>query len=143
MRWVVLFLTVFVASCSGINSTFQSLTANTTASVAGVATSVLTGSPLAGIAIGAGAGVAATEILPPSDTFADTLEAIPEEERAAVLKNHDMWAAVESLGYYALLGVLAFILLPLIVGYVLPNRKQKRMERMLFDDPNYSMRDMK
>ena len=76
-------------------------------------------------------------------TIVDVIDSIPEEERAAVLKAHDMWAAVESLGFWIIAAVLAFFLLPLIVGYFLPNGRERKMKAMLFDHPDIKMKDLK
>ena len=65
------------------------------------------GTPL-GSAVGAGVATVAVEILDPLETNRDDITNIPEEDRADVLKNRDMWLAIESLGYWVI-GIFVLI----------------------------------
>ena len=106
--------------------------------ILGAAASVATGLPIAAVvtstAVGATAGSA---LVGQKESTLDVLEALPEEERASALKNQNMWEAIEGLGWYAMLGILGFFLIPMLIGYVLPNGKQRKMERDMFNDPKY------
>ena len=90
--------------------------------------------------VGAIAGAAV--VGEPEESVADQLAAIPEEERADALKWITVWETIRSLGYYAIAAVLAFFLLPLLIGYFIPRRSERKMKAMLFDDPNVKMRDL-
>ena len=76
------------------------------------------------------------------ESVVDQLAAIPEEERADALKWIAVWDTIRSLGYWAIGAVLAFFLLPLLIGYFIPRRSEKRMKAMLFDDPKVKMKDL-
>ena len=90
---------------NGLNST----AASTTAAVVGTAV----GGPIVGVVAGGAAGVAA-DILTPSTTETETevIETIPEEQRADVLKNRDIWMAIETLGVWIIVAFGAAWILP-------------------------------
>lgn len=69
-----------------------------------------------GAASGAAIGSVVSTVLDPLNTQEETttevLNTIPEEDRAKVLKNQQMWETVESLGMWSLLIFVLFWLIP-------------------------------
>ncbi len=125
-----------------------------TGAVIGAGVAAVVGFPPWGVFAGAtvGAVVPVVTIPDPSndEITVEVLEAVPEEERASVLKYKAFYELLESLGYYVAIGVGAFFFIPMILGYFIPRRKEVKQKKemikikeMLFDDPNYSMKDMK
>ena len=112
MRIIILCLSLLLSGCNFAHLA-QSGSAATIGSLAG--TLVTGGTPL-GSAVGAGVATVTVEILDPlevnRESTTDILESIPEEDRAAVLKNKQIWHAVESLGMWALGIFVLFWLIP-------------------------------
>ena len=144
MRWAIVILaTISLTGCLGSRIDLSDLS-TTAAATVGAGTAVAVGLPTVPVvtvtALSAVAGAALVD--EPETSVVDAIDLVPEEERAGVLKAHEMWAAVESLGYWIIVAVLAFFLLPLLVGYILPNGKQRKMQRMMFDNPDIKHKDL-
>ena len=103
MRILILCLSLLLSGCNFAHLA-QSGSAATVGSLAGT---LVTGSSL-GSAAGAGIATVAVEILDPLEVNRDDITKVPEEDRAAVLKNRDMWLAIESLGLWVL-GIFVLI----------------------------------
>ncbi len=123
-----------------------------TGAVIGATVSAAVGLPPLGVAAGTtlGAVVPAVTIPDTEESTLEIIEAVPEEERASVLKYQAFWGFMESLGYYVAIGVGAFFFIPMILGYFIPRRKEVKQKKemiklkeMLFDDDNYKMKDLK
>ncbi len=119
--------------------------------IGATATAVL-GLPPLGVAAGATVGAAVPAVIIPDteQTINDVIKDVPEEERASVLKAHAIWEAVESLGKWVIAVVAGFFFIPMIIGYFLPNGKQRRQKKemikikeMLFDREDIKMKDIK
>ena len=75
---------------------------------------------------------------------------IPEEDRAAVVKV-EYWSEFLTASWKWLVGgFLAWSFLPMVIGYYIPNGKQRRQKRemiqmkeALFDNPNITMKDLR
>ena len=80
---------------------------------------------------------------PQEESVVDQLAAVPEEERADALRTLTIINTIKELGYWAIAAVLAFFLIPLLVGYFIPRRSERKMKEMLFDNPDIKMRDLK
>ena len=144
MKWIVMMTTCLMLSgCLGSRVDFSDL-GTAAGSVIGAGASAAVGlPPLAVITTTALGATAGAVLVDEPDSLTDVIDSVPEEERADVLKAHSMWEAIESLGWWIVMAVLAFFLLPLIIGYFIPRGSERRMKQMLFDDPNYTTRDMK
>ena len=96
--------------------------------------------PVVGFVCGAATGVVVNNAIPIDE--GPNLSEIPEEQRAEVLKNQQMWKMIESLGVWAIGGIAAFFIIPLIIGYVMPNRRQRKLERIAFDRDDIKATDL-
>jgi len=96
--------------------------------------------PVVGFVCGSATGALVNSVTPPEDNV--DLTDIPEEQRAEVLKNQQMWKMIESLGVWAIGGIAAFFIIPLIIGYVMPNRRQRKLERIAFDRDDIKATDL-
>ena len=138
-KWIIPML--LLTGCLG-NASLSDLTTGAGA-VAGAGISAAVGLPpvatIASTAVGAAAGSLAVA---ESESTADILEQLPEEERAAALRWQEVWQTIEGLGTTVIWAVLAFFLLPLIVGYFIPRRSELKMKRKLFDKPDIKMNDI-
>ena len=143
MRWLAALALTFTLSGCLSNISFSDL-ATTGGATIGAGVSTAAGlAPLPVIASTVvGAGTGAILVAEPESTV-DILEALLEEERVEALKNQQMWEAIESLGWYAVLGIVAFFLIPWLIGYLMPNGKQRKMHKMMFDNPKINMKDLK
>jgi len=96
--------------------------------------------PIVGFVCGAATGVIVNDALPPAD--GPDLSEIPEAQRAEVLKNQQMWAMVESLGVWIIAIIGSFFMLPLLLGYLMPNKRQRKLEKLAFNNPNIKSTDL-
>lgn len=108
MRTLILIL--FLSGCN-----LAHLTQDVGLSSSGAVIGSIASGPV-GAASGAAIGSVVSTVLDPLNTQVESttevLEAIPEEDRAKVLKNRDMWETIESLGWYAGLIFVLFWLIP-------------------------------
>lgn len=96
------------------------------------AASLLSSDPLlvvGGAAVGAIGGSAA--IGESTQTAIDHIQELPEEDRAAALRWISVWDTIRDLGYWSIFATLAFFLIPMVIGYVLPNGRQRKLEKMV------------
>ena len=143
MKWITMTLmTLTLSGCLGNFSLSDLATGGGAVAGAGLSAALSLEPTLAVTSTVVGAIAGAAVVGEQETTIVDAIESVPEEERADVLKAHSMWEAIESLGWWIVMAVLAFFLLPLIVGYFIPRRSERRMKQMLFDDPNYTSRDL-
>lgn len=96
--------------------------------------------PVVGFICGAATGIVVNNAIPVDES--PDLSEIPEEQRAEVLKNQQMWKMIESLGVWAIGGIAAFFIIPLVIGYVMPNRRQRKLERIAFDRDDIKATDL-
>jgi hypothetical protein len=96
--------------------------------------------PVVGFVCGAATGIVVNNAIPIDES--PDLSEIPEEQRAEVLKNQQMWKMIESLGVWAIGGIAAFFIIPLVIGYVMPNRRQRKLERIAFDRDDIKATDL-
>jgi len=96
--------------------------------------------PVVGIVCGTATGAIVNSVTPIEEKL--DLSEIPEEQRAEVLKNQQMWKMIESLGMWAIAGIAAFFIIPLIIGYFMPNRRQRKLERIAFDRDDIKATDL-
>jgi len=96
--------------------------------------------PVVGFICGAATGIVVNNAIPADES--PDLSEIPEEQRAEVLKNQQMWKMIESLGVWAIGGIAAFFIIPLVIGYVMPNRRQRKLERIAFDRDDIKATDL-
>ncbi len=114
-----------------------------TGAVVGAAATAATGlPPIATVAGALGGATAGAVLVDEPESTADTISKLPEEERAAALKWLAVWDTVKSLGFYAIGAVLAFFLIPLLIGYFLPNGQHRKLKRMAFDNEDIKMKDI-
>ena len=95
MRIILCFCLLILSGCNFAHLAQSGGSASVGALVGG-----LTGNPV-GAAVGAGVATVGVEILDPLETNKDKITDIPEEDRAEVLKNRQLWMTIESLGWYA------------------------------------------
>ena len=143
MRWLILTMFLTTSGCLGNFGLNDLATGGGAVAGAGLGAALSLEPTLAVTSTVIGAIAGAAVVGPQETTIVDVIDSVPEEERADVLKAHDMWAAVESLGFWIIAAVLAFFLLPLVVGYFLPNGRERKMKAMLFDHPDIKMKDLK
>ena len=143
MKWITMTLmTLMLSGCLGNFSLSDLATGGGAVAGAGLSAALSLEPTLAVTSTVVGAIAGAAVVGEQETTIVDAIESVPEEERADVLKAHSMWEAIESLGWWIVMAVLAFFLLPLLVGYFIPRRSERKMKQMLFDDPNYTSRDL-
>ena len=151
MKWILMIpLMMLLSGCLGSRVDFSDLGTGAGAVIAaGVATSVGL-PPLATIATTAIGATAGAVLVDEPESVVDQLEALPEEDRAQYAQWLSVIELLRSLGYYAIGAVLAFFLLPMLLGYFIPNGKQRRQKRemiqmkeALFDNPNITMKDLR
>ena len=143
MKWITMTLmTLMLSGCLGNFSLSDLATGGGAVAGAGLSAALSLEPTLAVTSTVVGAIAGAAVVGEQETTIVDAIESVPEEERADVLKAHSMWEAIESLGWWIVMAVLAFFLLPLFVGYFIPRRSERKMKQMLFDDPNYTSRDL-
>ena len=104
MRILILCLSLLLSGCN-LAHLAQSGSAASLGSLTGT---LVTGGNPVGAAVGAGVATVTVEILDPLEVNRDDITKVPEEDRAAVLKNRDMWLAIESLGLWVL-GIFVLI----------------------------------
>lgn len=143
MKWILMIpVMILLTGCLGRASLSDLSTGTGAVITAGAATAV--GLPATAVAASTALGATAGAVLVEEpETTADALEKLPEEERASALKWKVFWEFIESLGYYAFLIVAGLIFIPMLMGYFMPNGKQRKMQRMMFDDPKIKSKDMK
>ena len=143
MKWITMMLmTLTLSGCLGNFSLSDLATGGGAVAGAGVSAALSLEPTLAVTSTVVGAIAGAAVVGEQEETIVDVIDSVPEEQRADVLKAHSMWEAIESLGWWIVMAVLAFFLLPLLVGYFIPRRSERKMKQMLFDDPNYTSRDL-
>ena len=99
------------------------------------------GGPTVGAVVGVVSGLVVDGVID-EDTLTDQIESLPVEARSKVLKAHFFWMAIEKLGMWIILAVLGFFLIPLLIGYLIPNRRQRKLEQMAFNDPKITHKDV-
>ena len=108
--------------------------------------------PTAAGAVGAAAGAAvcgpACAATGSAIAGATTETAIPEPVRQLsdnpeVAQSQLKYEAIEDIAYYLIAGFVIFCLALILIGRLIPNGKQRRLERLMFDDPNYKQDDLK
>ena len=137
---VTAMLSMPLAGCLG-NFTTSGL-GSTAASVTASALGATIGGPFIGAAAGLAAGVATDAAIAPTNAY-EAISSLPEEERASALKAQYLWSTIENLGYWVIVGLVAFFSLPMLVGYFLPNGRQRKLEKLAFDNPNMKSEDLK
>ena len=127
---------LLLSGCSAIQ--FDELASTGAASGAAVATSLVTANPVIIGATAATAGVATSAVTPKSGDGVD-LNLVPEEQRAGVAKYQATLDLVKQFGWWIGLGLAAWFFVPLLIGYFLPNGKQRKLQRDAFNDPTKKM----
>jgi len=113
--------------------------ATTAGAVIGAGAGSAVGLPLGGTIFTTvtGAGAGAALVGEPESTLKDELDALPEDERAEAFKYASRWDAIEDIFMYIVAAGAAMMIIPMVLGYLIPRRREKHLERMLFDDPYY------
>ena len=149
MRWKGLIPGLAVCLLlSGCLTTNELLNTAATTSTATVASLAGASTPVVALTT-AGAGVITGVVTSEPVTVDEAITALPPEQQVQVLKNEQIWHSVEKLGWWAIVilgGVFAFFWLVPSPGdffrRLSMNKKLKRYERKLFDDPSTKMSDV-
>ena len=137
MRWLkVMLLSLSLAGCSTIQ--FDELASTGAAAGAAVGTAVVTTNPALIGAAALTAGAATSVVTEPSGDGID-LNLVPEEKRAGVAKYQATLDLIKEFGVWIGLGLVAWFFVPLIIGYFLPNGKQRKLHKDAFNDPSKKM----
>ena len=132
---ILLCLPLFLSGCLG-NFTNSGLSASAVSAVSAVGATVLSGNPIVGIAVGSAAGAATDAVVEEPTTTTDISDLTPEDQ-ATYLNKSLMWSAIETLGGYTIAAILAGLtIVPAIIGYFLPNSRQRKLEKRAFNDPS-------
>ena len=126
----VLLAGVMLASCAG----FQHTLATSGAAAVGAGVCGAAGGPGAA-AVCAGAATVGTEILVPATEPLSTNPDIARDQINAM--------TIQDIWHWLVGGGVVLIIFFTLIGRLMPNKKQREMERMLFCDDNYEMRDGK
>ena len=139
-KLLLLCLLTPLSGCLG-NFTTSGLNATMTSTAAAVGTTVLTGNPMLGMTAGAAAGAATDAIIKEPSKCADISD-LSDADKADYLNKSLIWGVLEKLGTYTIIAVLAGLtIIPAIIGYFLPNGRQRKLEKRAFNDPtcNYDL----
>ena len=113
-------------------------------SVVASGTTALLGVNAVGIASVGAMGLAADYLVNEDNEISvSTLEALPIEERGAYLKSMAFWNALKDLGYFGIGAIFLFFLIPYLIGYFIPTKRRRRLERAVFDHPEIKSEDLK
>ena len=142
MRWILLTMFLTTSGCLGNFSLSDLATGGGAVAGAGVSAALSLEPTLAITTTALGAIAGAAVVDERVESVVDQLAAIPEEERADSLRTLTIINTIKELGFWAIAAVLAFFLIPLLIGYFIPRRSEKRMKAMLFDNPDVKMKDL-
>ena len=143
MRWILLTMFLTTSGCLGNFSLSDLATGGGAVAGAGVSAALSLEPTLAVTSTVIGAIAGAAVVGPQEESVVDQLAAVPEEERADALRTLTIINTIKELGYWAIAAVLAFFLIPLLVGYFIPRRSERKMKEALFDNPDIRMKDLK
>ena len=106
-------------------------------------TAILGGSAVGVASVGA-MGLAADYLVnEDSDVVVTTLEALPEAQRGAYLKSMNFWNAFRDLGYFGIGAVFLFFLIPYLMGYLIPTKRRRKLERWAYNNPDIKHEDLR
>ena len=142
MRWILLTMFLTTSGCLGNFSLSDLATGGGAVAGAGLSAALSLEPTLAITTTALGAIAGAAVVDERVESVVDQLAAIPEEERADSLRTLTIINTIKELGFWAIAAVLAFFLIPLLIGYFIPRRSEKRMKAMLFDNPDVKMKDL-
>ena len=137
MKWIsVILLGALLSGCSTIQ--FDELASTGAAAGAAVGTAVVTTNPALIGAAALTAGAATSVVTQPSGDGID-LNLVPEEKRAGVAKYQATLDLIKEFGVWIGIGLAAWFFVPLLIGYFLPNGRQRKLHRDAFNDPGKKM----
>ena len=143
MRWLILTMFLTTSGCLGNFGLNDLATGGGAVAGAGLGAALSLEPTLAVTSTVIGAIAGAAVVGPQEESVVDQLAAVPEEERADALRTLTLLNTIKDLGYWAIMAVLAFFLIPLLVGYFIPRRSEKKMRDLMFDHPDIKMKDLK
>ena len=143
MRCLSLLLIIFLVSGCSRFSVSDLATGVGAASGATLASAVGAGVPatVALTTVGAvgGAGIVEEKV---AESIGEVCSTVPDEMKADCIKDQTIVRAVKAWGLYAIYAALGVFILTFAAGYFLPNGKQRKMHKKLFDSPIMKMDDM-
>ena len=120
-----------LSACSTIQ--FDELASGSAATGAAVVGTAVAG-PVGGVIAGTGATVVTSVVTPKSGDGID-LNLVPKEDRAGVAKWDATLTVIEHFGFWIAIGLAGWFLFPLVIGYFLPNGKQRKLMKDAHNDP--------
>jgi hypothetical protein len=122
-------------TASGIFSTITS----TVAAVLGTAV----GGPVAGAAAGLAAGATTDATIAPSDKGEIDVSTLPPAQQVEIAKHMEWTELLIKFWQYFLVAGLAWFFIPMLIGYFIPRKSERKMKEMMFDNPDIKMKDLK
>lgn len=121
MRFILIALLL-----SGCLNTKGIFTTGSSTGAAVVGTAV--GGPVLGAAAGVTAGIT-TEVLVEEPVVVRDISDLPPEEQASIIKTEQWVMFFTTFWKWIVGGVLAWFFFPLIIGYLIPNGRQRMMQK--------------
>ena len=140
---LVVFCCLLVSACSGRINLSDGVTAGS--STLGALVSSAVGLPPAGVAavtLASGVGGATLVDNNVKETIGEVCAAVPNDMRVECVKEQAFIRAIKDWGLYAIYATLGFFIITFMVGYFLPNGKQRRLMKKAIDHPDIKSTDI-